>query len=108
MNGEEAECAAIIDQHPKVRHWVRNLDRNPTWAFWLQTSTDKFYPDFLAELTDGRHLAVEYKGLHLADTSDTQEKADIGALWQARSNALCVFRLVTKTTMKDEIDAAIN
>ena len=31
-------------------------------SFWLQTSSDKFYPDFVALLNDGRVLVVEYKG----------------------------------------------
>ena len=98
MNDEEARCAALIDNHPKVKHWVRNLERRPEHAFWLQTSSDKFYPDFVAELTDGRHLVVEYKGEHLESTDDTKEKQLIGELWQARSHATCLFRLVTRET----------
>jgi type III restriction enzyme len=27
--GEEFQCAQLIDRHPKVRHWVRNLDTRP-------------------------------------------------------------------------------
>jgi len=30
-------------------------------SFWLQTSTDKFYPDFVCKLKDGRVVVVEYK-----------------------------------------------
>ena len=61
MNGEEAVCASHIDLSDKVKTWVRNLTR-PDWAFWLPTSTDRFYPDFVALLVDGRYLVVEYKG----------------------------------------------
>ena len=45
--GEEFECARFIDRMPEVRYWVRNLagkGREAT-SFWLQTSTDRFYPD---------------------------------------------------------------
>lgn len=102
MNQEEAACAAFIDALASVEYWVRNLERDQ-FAFWLQTSTDKFYPDFVAKLTDGRFLAVEYKGSLLETTDDTAEKDMIGHLWEARSNGLCLFRLVTKETMNEDI-----
>jgi len=34
-------------------HWVRNIERQEQFSFWLPTSTDYFYPDFVAELADG-------------------------------------------------------
>lgn len=49
MNNEEVECAQILDSHPMVDCWVRNLERRPLDSFWLQTSTDKFYPDFVCK-----------------------------------------------------------
>ncbi len=95
MNGEEADCAWLLDHLPGVRHWVRNLERRPDSAFWLQTRTDRFYPDFVAQLEDGRVLAVEYKGAHLMNP-DTDEKRQIGELWQERSDGQCLFLLVGK------------
>ena len=106
MNGEEAECAAFIDSLPEVEFWVRNLERDQ-FAFWLQTRTDKFYPDFVAKLKDGRHLAVEYKGAHLESGSDAAEKNALGQLWEARSGGLCVFRMVTKKDMQTSISQAV-
>ena len=107
MNGEEAECAAFIDSLPEVEFWVRNLERD-RYAFWLQTPTDKFYPDFVAKLKDGRHLVVEYKGGHLETSKDTEEKNSLGQLWQARSKGLCAFRLVTKSSLREEILEAVH
>lgn len=98
MNGEEATCAAIIDQSPKVMYWVRNLVRDG-YSFWLQTSTDKFYPDFVALLTDRRYLAVEYKGEGWLDSKDSEEKKAVGELWEARSKGTCVFQLVGNDDM---------
>src|SRR5574341_1080030 len=49
MNDEEAVCAQFIDSLPKVKVWVRNLERQPNFSFWLPTPTDKFYPDFVAD-----------------------------------------------------------
>ena len=96
MNSEEADCAVLIDQSKKVKYWVKNVEGYPALSYWLQTSSDKFYPDFVAELTDGRRLLVEYKGAHLIDNKDTEEKNDVGQLWEARSNGTCIFRLVGK------------
>ena len=50
--GEEFRCAVFLDENPTVRFWVRNVDRKPN-AFWLQLSHNRFYPDFVALLTDG-------------------------------------------------------
>lgn len=90
-DGEEHDCAVFIDGLPHVKHWVRNLDRRPDASFWLQTSTDKFYPDFVAELTDGRILVVEYKGEHLWSNDDSKEKRAVGELWADRSDGKCIF-----------------
>lgn len=87
MNSEEAECAFIIDQTTLVKYWVRNLECQSKYAFWLPTSTDRFYPDFVAKLDDGRLLVVEYKGAHL-DNEDTKEKELIGQVWAKKSGNL--------------------
>lgn len=94
--GEEFECARSIDTLPQVRHWVRNLATRPQTSFWLPTSTDRFYPDFVAELQDGRALVIEYKGEHLADTQDTKEKRNIGQLWAEKSSGKGLFLMAEK------------
>ena len=90
-DGEEFRCAEFIDRLPEVKFWVRNLERKPLHAFWLQTSTDKFYPDFVCLLNDGRYLVVEYKGRQLWSADDAKEKREIGELWEARSGGSCLF-----------------
>lgn len=96
MNGEEEACAVALDRHPRVERWVRNLERRPEHAFWLQTSTDRFYPDFVALLTDGRVLAAEYKGSDRTEAldADTQEKALVGRRWADASGGRCLFALI--------------
>jgi type III restriction enzyme len=99
---EEFKCAQFLDSKmPGVRFWVRNLSRRAT-SFRLQTSTDWFYPDFVCQLEDGRILVVEYKGGHLLDAPDAQEKRDIGNLWAARSNGRCLFAMPSNNRF-DEI-----
>lgn len=92
---EETACAIELDRMSQIERWVRNLERQPERAFWLPTSTDRFYPDFVAELKDGRFFVVEYKGGDRYSNDDSREKRDIGAVWAAASNGRCVFAMVT-------------
>jgi type III restriction enzyme len=91
MNTEELQCAMRIEQHPNTAVWVRNIEGRPASSFWLQTSTDRFYPDFVGRTKDGRTFAIEYKGSHLWSNADSQEKRAVGDLWAARSAGRCVF-----------------
>lgn len=88
---EEFLCAQAIDAHKSVKHWVRNIERQPKFSFWLPTSTDYFYPDFVAELNDGRFLVVEYKGENLKTNDDSREKDQIGHQWEKASGGRCLF-----------------
>lgn len=92
-DGEEFRCAQAIDACPKVKTWIRNVDRQPG-SFHLPTSTDRFYPDFVVQLHDGRILLVEYKGKHLVSGDDTKEKCNIGKLWTEKSHGKGLFMLV--------------
>jgi type III restriction enzyme len=89
--GEEFECARFLDTHRSVWYWIRNIERRPESSFWLQTSTDKFYPDFVVLLHDGRILVVEYKGADRWSDDDSKEKRALGELWAERSGGLCLF-----------------
>ncbi len=90
MNNEEADCAAFIDSLEEVDCWVRNLERED-FSFWLPTCTDKFYPDFVVQLRDGRILVVEYKGADRWSDDDSKEKRMIGDIWEQRSRGRCLF-----------------
>ncbi|MGE7416187.1 DEAD/DEAH box helicase [Methylobacterium tarhaniae] len=106
--GEEYECAKAIDMTRQVKHWVRNLERRD---FWLPLANQKFYPDFVAELEDGRIIAVEHKGEVYATNDDSREKANVGALWAERSNGRAVFVMTVvehgRPSLHDQIQAAI-
>ena len=93
--GEEYECAKALDITGKVKHWVRNLERR---GFSLPLAHNNFYPDFIAELADGRILAVEHKGKIYASNDDSKEKCNIGDLWEEASggNALFLMTVVEK------------
>jgi len=90
MNSEEAQCAARIDAMEEVEAWVRNLERRDS-SFSLPTSTDRFYPDFVVMLKDGRILVLEYKGADRWSNDDSKEKRAVGELWEDRSKGQCLF-----------------
>ena len=99
--GEEFECAKLIDAHAKVITWLRNLDKCDE-SFWLPLAHARFFPDFVGVLDDGRHFAVEYKGEQLRNTKDTLEKDSVGCLWAAKSGGKCLYATVYK--IKDRLD----
>jgi type III restriction enzyme len=88
--GQEFLCAQLIDSHPKVKHWVRNLDTAPC-GFWLPTSKGRFFPDFVVELTNGRIVVIEFKGAHLTSDPYEIEKKQVGLLWAGASQGKAVF-----------------
>lgn len=98
----ELECAKILDQNENVKRWVRNLV-HPKFGFRLPLSTGFFYPDFIAELDDGRILIVEYKGdiyVH-----DSQQKKNVGELWEEQSNGKGLFLFAVD---QDEKNRGVN
>jgi len=105
--GEEFQCAQHIDAMDGVKWWVRNLERQREHSFWLQTSTDKFYPDFVIQLTNGKILVVEYKGMDRATTDDTREKERLGKLWAESSGGRCYFEMVKGLGDLGKIQSAI-
>ena len=111
--GEEFECAKALDAQSALKHWVRNLANQHETSMWLQTSTDRFYPDFVAELNDGRILVVEYKGDGWSDNADTREKRRLGELWQEKSGGKALFLIAEKRDAQgrgpyDQIKARIS
>ena len=107
QNGEEFQCAQALDRNKNVKFWIRNVARHRN-SFWLPTSTDKFYPDFVAMLNDGRILVIEYKGQQIVDNADTREKNNIGKLWESKSNGKGLFSIVQKTKDGLNVDEQLN
>ena len=99
-------CAKMIDSLPQVKHWIRNVPRHPD-AFWLPTASGRFYPDFVAELISGAILVVEYKGAHLTDAADTDEKRAIGALWEKASAGKGLFLMAEKQVDGKDVRAQL-
>jgi type III restriction enzyme len=107
MGDEESQCAKKLDDHPKVKRWIRNLEHESAGGFSLPLSPGRFFPDFLVELNDGRIAIVEYKGGHLAEHRKELHKEDVGKLWGARSGGKCVFVRVVDRDWAN-LEAALN
>ena len=106
MRDAELKVAKWIDSRPTVRHWLRNPDhpRHRDHAFFLRLPDGFFFPDFLVELKDGRHVAVEYKGDHLNEAD--QPKKRLGERWEARDPGRRRFVWARKDDWKGGIEAA--
>jgi type III restriction enzyme len=91
--GEEFDCAVHLDRMDAVRYWIRNVE-GKRGSFWLQLPHQKFYPDFVAMLHDGRILVVEYKGGHLYEGE--APKRTIGGIWAEASGGNCLFCMPTE------------
>ena len=105
--GEEFECAQALDALAEVRHWVRNIEQQERFSFWLPTATDYFYPDFVAELIDGRLLVVEYKGEVYATNDDSREKRAVGQAWARASEGRGLFVMVERRVEGMDVGAQL-
>jgi len=94
-DGQEIACARALDSLNEVKHWIRNVAQHPD-AFWLPLASGKFYPDFVAELVDGRLMVVEFKGDHLVTTDDTKEKRAVGLAWERAMEGRGLFLLAVR------------
>ena len=94
--GEEFACAKLIDAHPQVDCWLRNV-ANDARSFRLPIATEKgdwFYPDFVGRLKNGRMFVLEYKGELTAQLRETTEKDAIGRLWAAQDRSRYVYATI--------------
>lgn len=102
-------CAVALDEHPAVRHWVRNLPKSE-FSFSLPTAGHNFYPDFVCELVDGRHLVVEYKGEGYKTNDDSDAKRKVGEYWAMVSGNLFLFAVERDARGRDvrqQVDAML-
>lgn len=112
MDGEEFRCAQAINAHPKVKHWVRNLVDRQQASFRLPLAKGWFYPDFVAELEDGRLFVIEYKGEPYKTNDDSREKKAVGNIWAEKSAGKCLFLMAEACDQKgrnvyQQLDAVI-
>ena len=93
--GEEFQCAMALESLPELKHWLRNVSKHDK-SFRLPLAQGWTYPDFVAELNDGRLLVVEYKGAHLLGDPETKEKRLIGELWEREMDGKGLYIMAVK------------
>lgn len=108
---EEFECAQAIDLLDEVEFWVRNIVHHT--QFWMPTATQRTYPDFVARLTDGRLLVVEYKGADRFTADQEKEKRMVGELWAMQSGGKGLYLMAKKIdergrSVREQLLAAIH
>lgn len=109
QQSEEFQCALAIDMNPNVKHWVRNIPQQRNTSFWLPTSSDYFYPDFVVELNNGGIALIEYKGEPYKTNDDSREKNDVGQQWAKGSNGMRLFLMAVSKddcgrSVKQQVD----
>lgn len=107
---EEYECACWLDdqaQKGRIEFWVRNLERKPNCAFFLQKADGRFWPDFVCKLPNGKILVVEYKGGDRYSGKKASEDRLIGELWARQSEDRAEFVMATEKNWT-MIDALID
>lgn len=62
----------------------------------LPTSSGRFYPDSVCELTDGRLFVAEYQGEHLRSLPKEIEKGQVGKVWAECSQRKAIFAMLYK------------
>ena len=83
--GQQTQPASRLEPEKSAPEKPPPLPHKTPKSFACFGSSDKFYPDFVVRLKDGRILVVEYKGAPFVDSRDTKEKQMIGEVWAAWS-----------------------
>ena len=88
-SSQEAELAAILDQHPDIAAWVRNF-RLGWFVPWFNSdnaSWARMEPDFVARATRltptgrDRFLIIEFKGLKAGEPSEIAKQKYLETRW---------------------------
>ena len=86
INQYEKDVALVLDRHPEVLWWYRNLVGEEHFSI-QGFRKGRVYPDFVVQtsanggIPSARVLVIESKGKHLKGSEDTTYKRDLGALF---------------------------
>ena len=100
--GEEFQCAMALESLPEVKHWLRNISKHPA-SFRLPMAQGWTYPDFVAELNDGRLLVVEYKGADRYSADHAREARLIGELWERNMDGRGLYLMAVKDDQGSDV-----
>ncbi|MEK6855775.1 MAG: DEAD/DEAH box helicase family protein [Nanoarchaeota archaeon] len=104
LNKEEYNFIGRLDLErlPNIKFWIRNREKKD--PFYLQGwQRNKFYPDFIAVTNKGNILALEWKGEHLQDNSDTEYKVAVAKIWEKLGKGKLHFFLVHNGNIEETL-----
>ena len=107
-DGEEFDCACELDSLIDVEFWVRNTVRKKHSFRLPLPNGQNYYPDFVAQLNNGKLLVVEYKGEPYVTNDDSKEKDRVGNLWASVTNNIHVMVSKEKGDITEQLIDAIN
>jgi type III restriction enzyme len=97
LNNEERALASALDAMPEIAWWQRNANRGQFALKGWHPHT--FNPDFLAKLTNGVDVLLEYKGADRATDDQTRWKDELGSVWESLDSKKRFFRIVTRANL---------
>ncbi|RME29671.1 MAG: restriction endonuclease, partial [Candidatus Zixiibacteriota bacterium] len=82
-SGWEGEFCRVVEQHPRVRAYVKNHNLGFEVPYRWQNLVRRYRPDFIVQVDDGRddplHLVIEIKGYRGEDAKE--KKNTMTAYW---------------------------
>lgn len=92
LNDEELRFVSRIDRMENVLWWYRNRAKKD---FYIQGwEPRKIYPDFIIKTKLGNYFVVEYKGVFLRTTADTEYKEELGNIWERLSGKHYSYKII--------------
>ena len=111
----EAEFCRVLENHPRVRAWVKNLGLGFEIPYRVGAQSHRYLPDFIVLVDDGRpdplHLVVEIKGYRGEDAK--LKKETMQTYWIPGVNSLgqhgrwAFAELRDAWTMQTDMEAAL-
>jgi len=104
LNKEEQRFVERLDLDKplsNIKFWIRVREKKDDCFYLRGWKKNKFYPDFIAVTKKGNILALEWKGEHLQDNSDTEYKVEVGKIWEKLGKGKLHFFLVGNNNVEE-------
>lgn len=81
VNGFEQQVIEIVASLDNIKWWHRNIER----VEFCINGFINHYPDFIVMTNKGTIVMIETKGEHLLTNDGSNDRAELGELWQAHA-----------------------
>src|SRR3989338_3679479 len=104
LNKEEQRFVERLDLDKSlsnIKFWIRVREKKDDCFYLRGWKKNRFYPDFIVVTKKGNILALEWKGEHLQDNSDTEYKVEVGKIWEKLGKRKLHFFLVGNNNVEE-------